>query len=167
MKLSQLASLRNLGLAWRRITTGGNHQYKHIYRRLYYAYEVALDANLRDLRQRITGGTFEPRHPERLYVPKASGLHRPLARLNIEDQIVLQAFANLAAKRLQRRRALLQFKVVFSNILERSDSIFFFRRKTPTVLFSDAFENTTRAGCAGWGTSISLPSTTPFHTNCC
>lgn len=168
MKLGQLASLRNLDLAWRRITTGGNHQYKHIYRRLYYAYEVALDANLRDLRQRIIGGTFEPRHPERLYVPKASGLHRPLALLNIEDQIVLQAFANLAAKRLQRRRAPLQFKVVFSNILERSERIFFFADgKTPTVLFSDAFENTTRAGCAGWGTSISLPSTKPFRTNCC
>ena len=63
-----------------------------------------------------------------IYVPKASGLHRPLALLNLEDQIVLQAFANLAAKRIQLRRAPLQFKVVFSNILEKKDSIFFFRR---------------------------------------
>lgn len=89
MTLSQLASLRNLELAWRRITTGGNYQYKQLYRSLYYAYEVALDANLRDLRQRLLGGAFEARHPERIYVPKASGLHRPLALLNIEDQIVL------------------------------------------------------------------------------
>ncbi len=128
MNLRTLASRPNLELAWRRITTGGNFQYKRLYRSVYYAYEVALQANLFDLRQRILGGTFEPRHPERIYVPKASGLHRPLALLNIEDQIVLQAFANLAAKRMLRRRQPLQFKAVFSNILEKPDSIFFFRR---------------------------------------
>ncbi len=102
MKLTQLASKDNVELAWRRITTCGNHQYKRLYRSLYYAYEVALDSNLRDLRQRLLGGAYEPEHPERIYLPKASGLHRPLALLNIEDQIVLQAFANLAARRLQR-----------------------------------------------------------------
>lgn len=128
MKVNQLASIQNLELAWRRITTGGNYQYKRLYRSIYYAYEVALKANLKDLQQRLLGGAFEPRHPERIYVPKASGLHRPLALLNIEDQILLQAFANLAARRMQKKRAPLQFKVVFSNILERSDSIFFFRR---------------------------------------
>jgi len=128
VKLSQLARIENLVLAWRRITTGGNHQYKRLYRSLYYAYEVALGSNLRDLRQHILGGTFEPKHPERIYIPKSSGLHRPLALLNIEDQIVLQAFANLAARRMQNKRAPLQFKVVFSNILEKPDNIFFFRR---------------------------------------
>ena len=56
MKLSQLASCPNLELAWRRITTGGNHQYKRLYRGVYQAYEVALDANLRELRQRPVGG---------------------------------------------------------------------------------------------------------------
>ena len=128
MRVNQLATKKNLRLAWRRITTGGNYQYKRLYRPIYYAYEVALDANLADLRQRLLGGAFEPQHPARIYVPKASGLHRPLALLNIEDQIVLQAFANLAAKRMQKKRAPLQFKVVFSNILEKPESIFFFRR---------------------------------------
>ena len=70
MKLTQLASRRNLELAWRRITTGGNQQYKYLYRSLYYAYEVALKANLRDLRQRLLGGTFSPSHPKRIYVRK-------------------------------------------------------------------------------------------------
>ena len=128
MKINQLASKNNLRLAWRRITTGGNQQYKRYYRPIYYAYEVALDANLADLRLRLLARAFKPTHPERIYVPKASGLHRPLSLLNIEDQIVLQAFANLAAKRMQKKRAPLQFKVVFSNILEKPNSIFFFRR---------------------------------------
>lgn len=134
-------------LAWRRITTGGNHQYKRLYRELYYAYEVALQDNLRDLRQRILGGTFSPEHPERIYLPKASGLHRPLALLNIEDQIVLQAFANLAARRLQERRAGLQLKVIFSNILEKADSIFFFRRWQDTYgAFQKGVERQYRSG---------------------
>ena len=128
MRINQLASKKNLELAWRRITTGGNYQYKRFFRPIYYAYQVALDANLADLRQRLLGGAFKPQHPERIYVPKASGLHRPLSLLNVEDQIVLQAFANLAAKRMQQKRRPLQFKVVFSNILEKPESIFFFRR---------------------------------------
>lgn len=128
MKINQLASKRNLELAWRRITTGGNYQYKQLYRPVYYAYEVALESNLDDLRQRLLGRVFKARPPERIYVPKRSGLHRPLALLYIEDQIVLQAFANLAAQLMQKKRAPLQFKVVFSNLLEKPDSIFFFRR---------------------------------------
>ena len=39
MKLSQLASRRNLELAWRRITTGANHRYKRLYRDLHFSYE--------------------------------------------------------------------------------------------------------------------------------
>ena len=163
MKISEIASRRNLELAWRRITTGGNYQYKRLYRRLYYAYEIALSSNLDDLRQRLSGGAFTARHPERIYVPKASGLHRPLALLNIEDQIVLQAFANLAATRMQHRRASLQFKVVFSNILEKRDSIFFFRRWQDTY---DAFQGCIRkhyqAGMKWVGTLILLHSTTLF-----
>jgi hypothetical protein len=128
LKIKQLAAPSNLELAWRRITTGGNHQYKRLFRHLYVAYEVALHDNLEDLRRRLIGGSFEPRHPERVYLPKRSGLHRPLSLLHIEDQIVLQAFANLAAKKLYPRRAPLQFKVVFSNILQRNNSMFFFKR---------------------------------------
>jgi len=128
MKIDQLASRNNLQLAWQRITTGGNHQYKRFFRHLYFTYEVALSDNLNDLRQRLIGGTFEPREPERIYLPKKSGLHRPLSLLHIEDQIVLQAFANLAATRLHKKRAPLQFKVIFSNILQKDNSIFFFKR---------------------------------------
>ncbi len=147
MRINQLATKKNLELAWRRITTGGNHQYKRLYRPIYYAYEIALDANLTDLQQRLLGGVFEPKHPARIYVPKASGLHRPLTLLNIEDQIILQAFANLAAKRMQRKRAPLQFKVVFSNILEKPDSIFFFRRWQKTyAAFQDRIKKHYSAG---------------------
>ena len=42
MNLKQLATSSNLELAWRRITTGGNHQYKRYFRPLYVAYEVTV-----------------------------------------------------------------------------------------------------------------------------
>ena len=128
MKLKELAIKPNLKLAWKRITTGVNLQYKQLYRDLYSIYEIALDANLRDLRQRIIGGTFEPRQPERIYFPKPSGFHRPITLLHIEDQIVFQAFANLAAKKKHRYRTPLQFRAVFSNILQEPGDIFFFRK---------------------------------------
>lgn len=141
MNINDLASHKNLDLAWRRITTGGNPMYKGLFRSLYYAYELALKANLRDLRQRLLGGSFTAQQPERIYVPKASGLHRPLTLLSIEDQIVLQAFANIAATRMQLKRGRLQFKVVFSNILEKPNSIFFFRRWQDTYRsFQDRIE---------------------------
>ena len=142
MKINQLASNKNLELAWRRITTGGNYQYKRLYRHLYNVYEVALADNLDDLRQRLLGGSFNPQSPERIYIPKASGLHRPLTLLNIEDQIVLQAFANLAAQKIQKRRSPLQFTTVFSNLLEKPDSIFFFRRWQETYsMFQEKINN--------------------------
>jgi hypothetical protein len=129
MRRKELASLKNLHLAWRRIVTGGNQQYKRFFRHIYYAYEIAADDHLRELRSRILGGSWQPRPPTRLYVPKASGLQRPLSILHIEDQIVLQAFANLAAKKVAKRREPLQLTHVFSNIVRNpQDSVFFFVR---------------------------------------
>ncbi len=127
MKIEQIAARRNLTLAWRRITTGANQQYKRYFRHIYYAYEVALEKNLADLSQRLTGGSFRPRTSFRIYMPKPSGLQRPITLLHLDDQIVLQGIANIVARRLHERRAPLQKQHVFSNILQQSDSVFFFR----------------------------------------
>ena len=136
VKLNQLATRPNLELAWKRITTGANIPYKSLYRELYHVYGVAIDAHLSDLRERILGEVFSPSPPVRIYAPKASGLHRPFSLLHIEDQIVLQAFANLAARKMQKRRAPVQLKNVFSNIIQDPDNIYFFRRwKTSYAAF--------------------------------
>ena len=128
MKIKDIANKKNLHLAWSRITAGGNFQYKRLFRSIYYAYEIALHKNLDNLSERILGGSYTPLPPERVFIPKPSGLHRPLTLLHLEDQIVLQAFANLAALRMQKARSPLQRKCVFSNIVEHSDSPFFFLR---------------------------------------
>jgi retron-type reverse transcriptase len=126
MGLSNIWSRDNLLLAWRRLTTGKNIAYKRYFRNLYYAYEIALDANLKDMQERLRGGSFKPQQPTRVYLPKPSGLQRPLTLLSIEDQIVLQSIANVFAEKISPRRRKLENKYVFSNIVQHSrNSIFF------------------------------------------
>ena len=126
--MDQLTSYKNLELAWRRITTGVNYQYKRYSRGFYYAYETAVHNNLRDLHERLMGGggSYQPQPPTRIYLPKPSGLQRPLTLLAIEDQIILQAIANRFATKLIKRRKPLQYKTVFSNILQDEKASIFF-----------------------------------------
>jgi retron-type reverse transcriptase len=126
MGLQDAWSLQNLHLAWRRLTTGRNLSYKRYFRNLYYAYEIGLKDNIRDLHARLKGGSYQPQPPTKLYLPKSSGLQRPITLLCIEDQIVLQAITNLFSRKLLRRRRKLEHKCVFSNIVEANDESIFF-----------------------------------------
>ena len=144
---ASIASPQNLRLAWRRITTGLNQQYKRYFRHLYYTYEVGLDDNLRALRELLRNRAFEPTAPERLYLPKASGLQRPIGLLRLEDQIVFQAIANFFASNVFVKRQSVQFVTVYSNILTKRDSPFFFRSWKETYSrFRDKVEEHYRNG---------------------
>jgi hypothetical protein len=117
-----------LTLAWHRIGTGTNWQHKRYFRHLYPAYSTALDENLADLSRRLRYGSYQPQKPTRVYLPKASGLQRPITLLCIEDQIVLQSMADLVAARMEPRRRQVELKSVYSNVVSsRTDSIFFLR----------------------------------------
>lgn len=125
MKYNKLISFLNLGLAWRRITTGRNLQYKNYFRPLYFAYEIGLNENLKQLKQRLKGG-WTPCSPSRIFYPKPTGLQRPITILCLEDQIVLQAIANIYSKKFFKRRKDVEKNVVFSNCLEKKDDSIFF-----------------------------------------
>jgi retron-type reverse transcriptase len=128
MGLANIWTRNNLLLAWRRLNTGRNAAYKRYFRKLYYAYEIALDANIRDLHDRLKGGSFKPQQPTRVYLPKPSGLQRPITLLSIEDQIVLQVIANIFAEKVGQRRRRIELKSVFSNIVQPGrNSIFFLK----------------------------------------
>lgn len=128
MRWESLVSIQNLRLAWRRINTGRNLQHKHFFRDVYLVYETALDQNLKDLRDQLTHNAWKPSHPVRLYIPKPSGLQRPITLLGLEDQILLQAVANVFARKLRSRRREVELITVYSNILSyRANSIFFTR----------------------------------------
>jgi len=126
MLLDRLFSQKNLKLAWQRIITGTNPQYKRFFRPLYYAYEIAINDNLDDLSKRLKGGSYQVNPPTRIYIPKSSGLQRPITLLSLEDQIIWQATANIFAEKLRDRRKAVELKSVYSNILESNKNKIFF-----------------------------------------
>lgn len=121
-----LCSQKNLKLAWRRITTGDNHQYKRFFRDLYYAYEIAINDNLSDIQKRLKGASYQVNAPIRIYIPKPSGLQRPITLLSLEDQIIWQSVANVFAEQLRHRRKSIELKSVYSNILQKDKNSIFF-----------------------------------------
>jgi hypothetical protein len=122
---ASLISFGNLDLAWSRITTANNLQHKQMFRHLYSAYEPGRKANLQLLHEKLKGG-WKPTSPIRIYLPKTSGLLRPLTLLALDDQIVLQAIANQVAKQMFKRRRVVENRLVFSSCLNsKPDSIFF------------------------------------------
>jgi hypothetical protein len=114
-QFKRLVSIENLALAWRRVTTAANFGYKRYFRQLFYTYELASDANLGGLHDRLLGSSYAPAAPARIYVPKASGLQRAITLLTVEDQIVFQALANAFAEKIRLQRQKVVAKSVFSN----------------------------------------------------
>ncbi len=126
MSFSRLTSKPNFKLAWRRIATTKDARYKNYFRHIMEAYELSYEENISDLQKRIKNKEYSPQSPVRIYYPKASGLQRPITLLCIEDQIILQAIANLFSERVRARRQLLIGKSIFSNWLtKKNDSDFF------------------------------------------
>jgi retron-type reverse transcriptase len=115
-------------LAWRRITSSSDARYKAFFRHILEAYELSFDKNIDDLRRRLKHGEYIAQTPVRFYVPKPSGLQRPITLLSIEDQIVLQALANLFAEKVREKRNKLAGKYIYSNKLGKKDSPFFLEK---------------------------------------
>jgi hypothetical protein len=121
----KIISEKNLTLAWQRILARSNISYKNFFRPLYNAYAIAIKENIHRLHERLHG-SWKPGKILYIYTPKASGLQRMITLLPIEDQIVLQAIANIFAEKIYERRKLLDYKVIFSYILNKpKNSIFF------------------------------------------
>ena len=128
MPFRTICARKNLELAWRRITTARNYPYKKIYREIFHLYEISLNENLDQLTERLAGGSYVPKKCRKVFTPKPSGLQRAISFLDVEDQIVYQAFANVFSNRIRSRRKYLELKTVYSNILNtQSDNIFFFK----------------------------------------
>ncbi len=127
MSLSQLLSQPNLELAFQRISTSTRPSYKNQFREIYQAYSLSSQKNLAELRRKIQQEEFDANESVTVFYPKPSGLQRTFRFLSVEDQIVLQAFSNLVAKRVYARKKKLDSRVVFSHYLLSENSPFFFQ----------------------------------------
>jgi hypothetical protein len=126
----KMYSIKNLRLAWARLKTAQNVSYKNYYRNLFLAYELNAEENLRGLSKRLASGTYEPSEILRFYIPKHSGLHRPITFLHLDDLIVYQAIANVVAEKFWNKRREVQNITTFSNLFnsQGKESIFLFHR---------------------------------------
>lgn len=124
--LNTLYSKSNLRLAWQWINTASNHGYKEFFRHGYQCWGLGEDQLLRDLRLDLKG-SWRPSDPLTIWVPKRNRLHRAISLLAIEDQIVLQALANVCVGKMRKRRRAVEKGHVYSNRLNDPDSIFFVR----------------------------------------
>jgi len=126
----KLSSEKNLKLAWSRIKTGQNIFYKNFYRNLFLAYEISYEENIEKLSTRLKGGSYIPSKILRFYLPKSSGLHRPITFLHLEDLIVYQAYANLFFDKFSKSRFHIEGINVFSYLFNRDKNkdIFVFKK---------------------------------------
>jgi retron-type reverse transcriptase len=125
---TNLITKKNLILAWRRIASSRDARYKAFFRHILEAYELCFEKNIDDLRRRLKNSEYIAQTPLRFYVPKPSGLQRPITLLSIEDQIILQAIANLFAEKVRDKRGKLEGKFIYSNKLGKKDSAFFLEK---------------------------------------
>lgn len=126
--LSQLRHIDNLRRAWRWIRSNPDASYKSYVRPLYQNFAIAEDSLLADLGDRLRRDIYEPEASCKLYLPKASGILRPISILSVEDQVVYQAATNLIAEKLKPRAVQRYNKQVFGHLYAGKSSTWFYRK---------------------------------------
>lgn len=124
---SEFINYENFELAFTRICRGLNKSYKQFYAHLFSSYNLALKENLTDLIKDIKMGTFEPGIPTIIFLPKQSGILRPITLLSLKDLIVYQAIVNVIADKFMEEQNKYALWKSFGHIYAGKDSPFFFR----------------------------------------
>jgi hypothetical protein len=87
----------------------------------------AQKENLTLLSRELREGSYHPDLTTKTYIPKSSGLLRPITILRVKDAIVYQAIANVLSEKARPKLAESYLKTVFSNIVNSSQYPIFFR----------------------------------------
>jgi hypothetical protein len=124
--LEQAFHLDNLGRAWLWVRSNPDQSYKNYFRALYRNYAVADIELLADLRDRLRRNVYEPAAACKVFLPKPSGLLRPITLLTVEDQIVYQALVNVIADRLYPRIKDRYNRQIFGHLLAGKASTWFY-----------------------------------------
>ena len=147
MAFSQVYTLSNLTRAYRWVLSTPDPRYKNYFREDYAAYALATALNLRILGRQIRGGRFAPSHASKVYIPKPSGILRPISLLTVNDQIAYQACVNVVAEKLASRTQKRRLKTVFYHLYAGSRSPFFYLRwETSYAAYSAAIRTNFAAG---------------------
>ncbi|KUO59704.1 MAG: hypothetical protein APF84_13685 [Gracilibacter sp. BRH_c7a] len=126
--LKKAFSKDNIHRAWRWLNTNPDYKYKNYFRDIYTSYAISLSDNIDDLIFRLKSNTYEPTEPGKLYIPKPSGIMRPITLLSIEDQIVYQSFINIIAEYHLERAKKRYYVTTFGNLYAGKSSLFFHQK---------------------------------------
>ena len=121
-----LKSLHNLHLAWARTLRGENADYRNLQRIEIDSFGWAEEDNLKHLQKEFNDNTFSPNQATKIYIPKPSGLLRPITILRIQDTIIYQAIANVIAERAIKYLEKYYYLTTFSNILNSTPNYTYF-----------------------------------------
>jgi hypothetical protein len=138
----QVYKISNLQRAYRWVLSSADARYKNYFREDYAAYALASASNLRILSRQIKGGRFMPSHASKVYLPKTSGLLRPISLLTVNDQIAYQACVNIVAEELQKRTKKRRRVTVFFHLYAGAKSPFFYLRwETSCAIYANAIRH--------------------------
>ena len=96
-QMEKFLSLENFKLAYIRLKTAQRSEYKEFYYQDFKAFEAFFDNNINQLLHEVKENIYTPSTCEKYYIPKKKNLARPITLLNLLDQIVYQAIANVVA----------------------------------------------------------------------
>jgi len=115
--MPRVENITNLRLAWRRILTAQNYAYRNLQRLELESFSWGAEEYLSQLHDELRTNAFNPSDTTKIFIPKPSGLLRPISILTIKDTVVYQAIANLIADKARKPHSNFYFKSVFSNVL--------------------------------------------------
>lgn len=126
--MTQLCTSDNFQRAWRWLQSSPDASYKSYFRDLYGIYSIADKDLIEKLRKNVRMGLYEPSSATKIFTPKKSGILRPYSLLDVEDQIVYQAAANVIADKLINKVKGRYYREVFGNLYAGKSSIWFYRK---------------------------------------
>ena len=154
--LTRAWSIENLRLAWQRVRSNPDRNYKSHFRSGYSAYAIADEAQLAHLRDRLRRSIYQPVEACKLYLPKPSGILRPYSLLCVEDQIVYQALANVVAEKLFPHARHLYLKEVFGHLYAGPANRWFYRKWSEGYKAFNKAAERAFAGGYKWAASFDL-----------
>ena len=121
-----MCSVANLNRAYRWLLTNPDYRYKNLFRDSYAAYAIASKTNIRRLRDDLRHHRFEASHASKVFVPKPSGVFRPITLLTVDDQITYQACVNVIADALKPKTRKRYRTRVFNHLYAGKSSQYFY-----------------------------------------
>lgn len=126
MSFYQVYDPMNLLRAYRWILSNPEPAYKLHFRDAYSDYALSSAGNIKFLRRQISQDRYTPTQASKLYIPKTSGILRPISLLTINDQVAYQAIANVVAEQIYKRTQKRYRKNVFQHLYAGKSSRFFY-----------------------------------------